>query len=125
MASGKTVLLVDSHEDSRVIYTTILVHHGIGVVAAAYLHEGVRLAREHRPDVIFLEYALPRSHAVEAVRALRSDSGTAAIPLVALSTAFTAAERDMALSMGFDAYLLKPCPPLELLAEARRLLGAA
>lgn len=123
--SGKTVLLVDSHEDSRVIYATILAHHGIGVVAAAHLDDGVRLARESRPDVIFLEYALPRARAEEAVRRLRGGAGAPGIPVVALSTAFNAAERDAALSLGFTGYLLKPCPPLELLAEARRHLGVS
>lgn len=121
--SGKIVLLVDSHEDSRAIYATILEHHGFGVVAAAYHAEGVRLARERRPDLIVLEYGLPRSEALDAARALRSDALTAAIPLLALSTAYSEAERERALAAGFSAYLVKPCPPLQLLAETRRLLG--
>ncbi|HEX8693983.1 MAG TPA: response regulator [Longimicrobium sp.] len=120
---GKTVLLVDTHEDSRAIYATILKHHGFGVLAAAFHAEGVRLARERLPDLIVLEYGLPRSEALEAAHALRSDALTGTIPLLALSTAFSEADRERALAAGFSAYLLKPCPPLQLLAETRRLLG--
>lgn len=117
------MLLVDSHEDSRTIYTVILEHHGFRVLAAAAFEEGLRIARERRPDVIFVEYGYPREHAVRAVRVLRSDGATREIPLVALSTAAADAERERALAHGFSAYLVKPCAPLELLAEARRLCG--
>ena len=118
------MLLVDSHEDSRTIYTVILEHNGFRVIAAAAFEEGLRLARERRPDVIFVEYGYPREHAVRAVRLFRSDAATSDIPLVALSTAASDEERDRALSHGFTAYLVKPCAPLQLLAEVRRLCGS-
>lgn len=118
------MLLVDSHEDSRTIYTVILEHHGFRVIAAAAYEDGLRLARERRPDVIFVEYGFPRDRAVHAVRLLRTDGMTREIPLVALSTAASDEERDRALSHGFSAYLVKPCAPLELLAEVRRLCGS-
>jgi two-component system, cell cycle response regulator DivK len=117
------VLLVDSHEDSRTIYKVILEHHGFGVLAAASPEEGVRMARERAPDLVVLEYGLLPTRALEAARALRGDAGTARIPLVALGTAVGEAERERALAHGFASYLLKPVPPLALLAEARRLLG--
>ena len=44
--SAKIVLLVDSHEDSRTIYTAILEHHGFAVVATSCGDEGLRLSRE-------------------------------------------------------------------------------
>lgn len=118
---AKTVLLVDSHEDSRTIYTVILEHHGFRVLAAGALEEGARLARERRPDVIFVEYGYPRDRAMRLARALLADPALHGVPLVALSTAASDDERDRALAHGFAAYLVKPCSPLELLAETRRL----
>ena len=117
------MLLVDSHEDSRAIYTVILEHHGFGVVCARSPEEGARLARERRPDVIFVEYGYPRDHAVRLAAHLRDDLLTRRIPLVALSTSPSEAERDRALASGFTAYLVKPCAPLQLLDEVRRLVG--
>jgi two-component system cell cycle response regulator DivK len=122
--NARTVLLVDSHEDSLAIYTVILEHHGFRVLSAVRWDEGLRLARQGRPDLIFMEFSRRAGGCLEAARRLKSDASTAAIPLVALSTAFES-DRDAAMDAGFAGYLLKPCPPLALLAEARRLIGRA
>jgi len=117
------VLLVDSHEDSRTIYTAILEHHGFAVMAASRGDDGLRLSRERRPDLIVVEFAPPRQASLALVRAFRGDASTASVPLVALSTILGDADRDLLLAEGIAAYMVKPCPPLTLLAEARRLLG--
>jgi len=122
--SAKIVLLVDSHEDSRTIYTAILEHHGFAVLAASRGDDGLRLSRERRPDLIVVEFAPPRQASLALVRAFRSDTSLAAVPVVALSTTLGDTDRDLLLAEGIAAYMAKPCPPLTLLAEARRLLGA-
>ncbi|HEX2203067.1 MAG TPA: response regulator [Longimicrobium sp.] len=122
MAPPQTVLLVDTHEDSRAIYRIILEHHGFAVLLAARCAEAPTVARERRPDLVILELGLTREHALDALRALRGHAATAEVPVVALGTGFSAAERELALAAGFDAYLLKPLPPLELLEAARGLL---
>ena len=119
----KFVLLVDSHEDSRTIYTAILEHHGFVVVAAASGADGLRLAREHRPDLIVVEFSPPRQASLATVRAFRTQAATAAVPVVALSTTIGEADRELLLSEGVAGYMVKPCPPLTLLAEARRVLS--
>lgn len=119
---AKIVLLVDSHEDSRTIYTAILEHHGFAVVATSCADEGLKRSRERRPDLIVVEFAPPRQASLARVRAFRSDAATADVPVVALSTTLGDADRDLLLGEGIAAYLVKPCPPLTLLAEARRLL---
>jgi CheY-like chemotaxis protein len=118
---ARTVLLVDSHEDSRAIYTAIFEHHGWRVLAAACPEEALRLAAEHAPDLVVMEFAPPRTRSLEALRALRRERPATA-PFVALSTTLGDADRDLLLAEGVSAYLQKPCPPLTLLAEARRLL---
>lgn len=117
------VLLVDSHEDSRAIYRVILEHHGFRVLATACLDEGARLAREQRPDLVFLEVTPTGTRVLEVARALRADAATGRIPLVALSTIVAPGDREAVLASGFSAYLLKPVAPLDLLAEAKRILG--
>ena len=118
----KTVLLVDSHEDSRTIYTAILEHHGFAVVAAVSGDDGLRLSRERRPDLIVVEFSPPRLASLATVRAFRAQPDTAAVPVVALSTTVGDADRELLLSEGVAGYMVKPCPPLVLLAEARRVL---
>ena len=123
--SAQTVLLVDSHDDSRTIYRIILEHHGYVVLGTCCPEEAVRVARARRPDLIVLELAPFRASALEGLRALKSHPATASIPVLALSTALGDPDRERALAAGCAGYLLKPCPPLELLAEARRLLASA
>lgn len=120
---AKLVLLVDSHEDSRTIYTAILEHHGFAVAAAASGDDGVRMARERRPDLIVVEFAPPRQQSLALVRALRALAAAAPVPIVALSTTPGDADRELLYAEGVSGYMVKPCPPLTLLAEARRLLA--
>lgn len=118
------MLLVDSHEDSLTIYTTILEHHGFAVLSAACGDEGLRLSRERGPDLIVVEFSPPRLRSLAVVRAFRAEASTAAVPMIALSTVLGDGDRSLLLAEGVAAYIVKPCPPLTLLAEARRLLGA-
>lgn len=120
--SPKLVLLVDSHEDSRAIYTTILEHYGFAVVSAPHAHAALELARARRPDLIVFEFAPPRARGLDAFRALRNDKATASVPMLALCTAPGETDRELLTREGVVGYLAKPCPPLELLAVARRVL---
>jgi len=121
--STPLVLLVDSHEDSRAIYSVIFRHGGFAVVAAARADEALRQARLTPPDLVVMEVAPPRDGALNALRGFRGEPATARVPLVVLSTVPTDRERDLLLAEGVSCYLAKPCPPLALLTEARRILG--
>jgi|GEM_PF-1605619 len=121
--SAPLVLLVDSHEDSRAIYSVIFRHGGFDVVAAARADEALRQARLTPPDLVVMEMAPPRDGALHALRGFRGEPATARVPLVVLSTVPNDRERDLLLAEGVSCYLTKPCPPLALLTEARRILG--
>lgn len=122
--STPLVLLVDSHDDSRAIYAAILRHAGFAVAAAVLSDEGLSHARLQPPDVVVLGLSPPRTAALHCVRCFRGEPATARVPLLALSTVPGADERDTLLAEGIASYLSKPCTPLELLAEVRRLLAA-
>jgi DNA-binding response OmpR family regulator len=121
--SSPLVLLVDSHDDSRAIYSVIFRHGGFAVAAAERADEALRQARLTPPDLVVLEVAPPRDAALHALRGLRGEPATARVPVVALSTVPTDRERDLLMGEGVTCYLAKPCPPLALLTEVRRILG--
>jgi twitching motility two-component system response regulator PilH len=118
-----TILLVDAHEDSRYIYTAALGHHGFRVVASACCEEGLEMARAERPHLIVLAVATTAAPAWRTLRALKEHGDTAGIPVLAVSTTGLPEHRALALQMGCAAFLVKPLPPLDLLAEARRVLA--
>jgi CheY-like chemotaxis protein len=122
--SRSTVLLVDANEDSRLIYAAALRHHGLSVVAHESSASALDLARAQPPGVIVLGLSFASGPGWSALRELKEDPATASIPVLALSSTGLPEHRDRALAMGCAAFLVKPLPPLELLAVARDLLAS-
>ena len=102
MLSGR-ILVVEDDPDVATVVEEILTAEGYEVV-----HTGaagaLRLAREGRPDVILLDYAMPDLDGAELSRRLRADPTTAAIPLILMSAHPRAARPRIPI----DAELPKP-----------------
>ncbi len=120
---SRTILLVEDHEDNRIVYRTMLEHFGYRVLLAGDGGEGVRMARDHRPDLILMDVSIPVMDGWEATATLKADSATAAIPIIALTAHALAADRERAVEVGCDGYLAKPVEPRRVLEEVRRFLG--
>jgi DNA-binding response OmpR family regulator len=120
-----TILLVDAHEDSRFIYAAVLGHYGFRVVEADCSARALEMARAHAPQLIVVAVSVSSAPAWALLGTLRHEPETAAIPVMAVSTTGLSEHRVRALELGCAAFLVKPLPPLELLAAARQLLGRA
>jgi two-component system cell cycle response regulator DivK len=70
--------------------------------------EGVAAAVEHLPDLVLMDIRMPDMNGTEALRKLKEDERTAAIPIVALTSSTMKGDRDRFLAFGFDGYLHKP-----------------
>ena len=103
-----TVLVVDDHALNRKLVRDVLGHAGYRVLEAGDAEGGIELAREHVPDLILMDIQLPGIDGVEALRRLRGDDVTAAIPVVALTALAMKEDRERFLAAGFDGYLEKP-----------------
>ena len=124
--AAHTVLLVDAHEDSRLIYAACFRHHGVSVVAHECSVRAVEVARmQPRPDVIVLALSFASGPGWTALRALKDDPATAAIPVLAVSTTGLPEHRARALALGCAAFYVKPLPPLDLMNAALGLLNDA
>lgn len=123
--STTTILVVEDNADNRDIYTTFLRHHGYEVAEAETGDEGVRIAREILPAVVLMDMSMPGMDGWEATRRLKSDPGTAAIPIIAVTAHAMADDRLRAEQAGCDAYLAKPVEPRRVLEEVERLLAGA
>lgn len=118
-----TILLAEDHEDNRIALLTVLEHGGYRTLAARNGQEAVDLAREHRPDLVVMDLAMPVMDGKEAMRHLKADPDTAAIPIIVLTAMALAVDRDKVVGEGFDSFLTKPCMPPHLLEEVRRFVG--
>ena len=121
-APGKRILIVEDNALNLELATEVLGAHGYVVLQARTAEEGLRLARSDRPDLILLDVRLPGMDGLAAVRALKEDARTSAIPTVAMTAhAMTGAEAEARLA-GFDAYVTKPIDTRTLPRLVTRLL---
>jgi CheY-like chemotaxis protein len=119
----KTILLVDDHEDNRVALLAVLEREGYGTLAAANGQEAVEIVREHSPDLVLMDLAMPVMDGRTAMQELRADPRTADVPIVVLTAMALSVDRDRMIAEGFDGLLIKPCMPPLLLKEVRSLIG--
>jgi len=119
MQEPPRILLVDDYEDSRFIYVHALRAARFAVDEAEDGQEALDKAFAGRPDIIVMDLSLPVLDGWEAIRRLRSDDRTRAIPLIAL-TGHSVEEEE---NPGYDAILVKPCLPEALLSQIRALLA--
>ena len=123
--SGRLVVLViDDHVDSRDLMAAVLQELGVAIAEAGTGAEGLRRASRHPvPALIMVDLSLPDRHGTEVMRALKADSDTSDIPLVALSASVTPADKAAAAAAGCAAFIEKPFLPDEVVEMVRRLLA--
>lgn len=92
--------------------------HGHGNGATA-LEEVAR----HSPDVLVLDVMLPGRSGLDILRDLRKDAATVDLPVLMLTAKGQSKDRDLALSLGANAYLTKPFSNAEMVATLREVAG--
>jgi two-component system cell cycle response regulator DivK len=122
-AARPVVLLVDDIEDCRDVYGQFLAHAGYRVVEAADGQEALVKAVSLRPDVIVMDLWMPHLDGWESIRRLKASPATADIPVLVLTGDAYAQARQEAVNAGCQAYLVKPCLPMDVAAQVGRLLA--
>ena len=79
------VLVIDDNVHLQIAFKKILSVAGYAVQFASDGEQGLRLALKKKPDIIVLDMLLPKLGGVEVLRALKRDSVTKDIPVIALS----------------------------------------
>lgn len=126
MAKG-TILVVDDNELNLELVRELLEGQGYQVHQAMRALDGISLAQSIRPDLILMDIRLPKLDGLSAVRRLKADPATAAIPVLALTASAMEGDERKAFEAGCDGYLTKPLNLLIFQDTLRRFLppGAA
>lgn len=119
-ARAHRILVVEDDPHTVEIVRMYLVRDGHTVIVARDGAEGLRLAREERPDLIVLDLMLPEIDGLEVCRALRADAET--VPIIMLTALVDEVDRVIGLDLGADDYVPKPFSPRELAARVRAVL---
>ena len=116
------ILIVDDSPTEVFQMRRLLENHGFETEAAADGAEGIRKAREIRPDLILMDIVMPGVDGFKATRALANDPTTRAIPVIMVSSKNQETDRIWGMRQGAVDYLVKPVSPAQLVEKAQAAL---
>jgi CheY-like chemotaxis protein len=111
------ILVVEDHSDSREIFKFVLDHAGARVDVAESVEAAVNVFSQDTPDLVVTDIGMRGrdGYALFArIQEFDRDNGLHT-PVIAITGLASPNDRKRALNSGFDAYLVKPVGPVELI----------
>ncbi len=121
-ASGAKILIVDDDAASRRLLEVRLRELECKVEMASDGEEGLEKVESFQPDVILLDYMMPRMTGLEVLKRLKADERYKGVPVILLTARGSQEDKVTGLDAGADDYVVKPFEPFELLARVRSML---
>jgi len=120
--SGPRVLVVEDEQDVAELIRYNLAKEGYEVLLVANGAEGLKRAREVKPEVILLDIMVPQLNGWEVCRRLKQDPETRPISVIMVTGRVEEGDKVLGFEMGADDYVTKPFSPRELVARVRAVL---
>ena len=117
-----SVLVVEDDRAIQELLAHWLAHAGYSVTRSLSAEEGLEAIRNELPDVVILDWMLPRMSGLALAKQLRSDKRTRALPIIMLTARGDEPDKLAGLEHGADDYVTKPFSPKELLARIKAVL---
>jgi CheY-like chemotaxis protein len=121
--AGELILVVEDNEKNRKLVRDVLTFKGYQIIEAETGEDGVRLAKERLPKLVLMDIQLPGIDGIEALRRIRSDDTTRAIPVLAVTASAMDRDRQTIMAAGFDGYQSKPLNLKEFMAAVEAILA--
>jgi signal transduction histidine kinase/CheY-like chemotaxis protein/putative methionine-R-sulfoxide reductase with GAF domain len=119
-ASLKRILVIDDDPDAVYLLQESLDQNEFNVIGARTGHDGLRMAREQRPEAILLDILMPETDGWQVLNDLKENPATTNIPVILLTIVD---KKALGFRLGAAAYLLKPLNPTNVLDTLRRVIG--
>jgi DNA-binding response OmpR family regulator len=117
------ILIVEDDSDIRELMALKLTLEGHEVDIEADGEAGLAAARELMPDLVVLDWMMPKLTGVEVCQALRADPATASLPVIILTAKAQEADVQRGFAAGADDYMSKPFSPPELASRVAAILA--
>lgn len=117
------ILIVDDEPYMLRIIELSLRKGGHQLIVGRNGREAVALARQEKPQAIVMDVLMPEMDGLQALRAVRQDPATSAIPVIMLTARGQILTRQEAEASGASLFLTKPFSPTQLLNEVERLIA--
>lgn len=115
------ILIVEDHPTMREAMRLILETEGFEIREATDAAQAISMAKEHPPDLMFLDLNIPGASGTDVLTTLKSDPETKAVRVVVV-TAEGEEIRDYVMGLGADEYFTKPFSPTALLRTVETVL---
>jgi len=121
--AGELILIVEDNEKNMKLVRDVLQAKGYATAEAGSAEDGLKLAREKKPDLILMDIQLPGMNGIDALKHLRTEDATRGIPVIAVSASVMQQDKNLVTDAGFDAFVEKPINLKEFLAAVQKALA--
>jgi len=120
----KRILVVDDKDENLYYLQTLLQGHGFEVETARHGAEALVKARKAPPAAVVSDLLMPVMDGYTLLRHWKGDLRLQGVPFIVYTATYTEAEDErLALSLGADAFILKPSAPDDFLGRLREVLA--
>jgi len=123
---NKKILIVDDEVYIRTLMEQALEdleEEGVEILLAQEGNEGLRFAREQKPDLMFLDIMMPKKNGYEVCEEIKGDPELKNIYIIMLTGKGQATDRAWGEEVRANEYITKPFNPDEILQKASDILG--
>ncbi len=121
--SAKTVLVVEDNELNMKLFHDLLEAHGYNILQTKDGMDALRIAREHKPDLILMDIQLPEVSGLEVTKWIKEDENLKSIPVIAVTAFAMKGDEEKIRNGGCEAYIAKPISVTNFLETVRKFLN--
>jgi CheY-like chemotaxis protein len=121
--AAKKVLVIEDNELNMKLVRGLLSLEDYTMLEATDAEAGIKMAMQHRPDIILMDIQLPGMDGLEATKIINADDDLKEIPIVALTSYAMQGDEEKAELAGCSGYLTKPIDTRSFLDSISRIIN--
>ena len=118
----RKVLIVEDNPLNMKLFNDLLEAHGYFTLHTKDGVEALRMARQHRPDLILMDIQLPEVSGLEVTKWLKEDEDLRSIPVIAVTAFAMKGDEEKIRDGGCEAYIAKPISVAGFMRTVERFL---
>jgi two-component system cell cycle response regulator DivK len=120
---SKRILIVEDNDLNMKLLHDLLEAKGYATLQTKDGREALKLARQHRPDLILMDIQLPEVSGLEVTRWIKADDDLTTIPIIAVTAFAMKGDEEKIREGGCEAYIAKPISVANFLQTVERFLS--
>jgi two-component system, cell cycle response regulator DivK len=120
---AKTILIVEDNELNMKLFNDLLEAHDYKILQTRDGMEALKIAREHKPDLILMDIQLPEVSGLEVTKWIKEDENLKSIPVIAVTAFAMKGDEEKIREGGCEAYIAKPISVGHFLETVQKFLS--